>query len=301
MKRIPQYSYFKTKNNKALLIDVVDLHYVKPFVATNDFHTLDYYDLTFIHEGSGFFTINEQTQLVRPNDVVFTKPSEVRNWDNEGIKQGESLLFDGAFIQQLFNDPEFLQHLSFFALKRHSIKLSLSKETIAKVREILFFIRDEISNSDGDLYRMRAYLYELFVLLNREYVNSNSLLTILPEENRALRNRHVNAFMRMVNTEYSNEHCIHYYAAKLDITPNYLNEIVKRNLGINAKQYVQNRLTVEAKRMLAQSNLSVSAIAQTLSFQSASYFVRFFRMQTTYTPLQYRNMVKTIGQFQAAH
>ena len=296
MKRIPRYNYFKTKDNSGLLIDVVDLHYFKPFILTRAFHTLDYFDVSLIYEGSGFFTINEQTQLVNPNDVVFTKPHEIRNWDNLSIKHGESLVFDGPFVQKLFNDPEFLQNQAFFALKRHSIKLSLSPETIAKAKEILLFIRDEITNSDGDVYRMRAYLYELFVLLNREYVNANNVLAIMPEENKPVHNRYVNAFIQMVNAEYSSQHNINYYAAKLDITPNYLNEVVKKTIGVNAKQYVQNRLTLEAKRMLTQTTVPVSAIAEALRFQSSSYFVRFFRVQTTYTPLQYRNMVKITRQ-----
>ncbi|MDR2496003.1 MAG: AraC family transcriptional regulator [Tannerellaceae bacterium] len=301
MKRIPHYNYFKTKNGSGLLVDVVDLHYVKPFVPTRAFHVLDYFDVSFIYEGSGFFTINEQTQLVHPNDVVFTMPGEIRNWDSLSIRHGESLIFNGAFVQQLFNDPDFLNNLAFFALKRHSIKLSLSPETLGKVKEILFFIHDEINNADGDVYRMRAYLYEFFVLLNREYVNTNNVLAMMPEENKPVNNRYVNAFMQMVSTEYSCQHNINYYAAKLDITPNYLNEVMKKTVGINAKQYVQNRLTLEAKRMLAQTDMQVSAIAEALSFLSASYFVRFFRVQTTYTPLQYRNMVKATGQFTAVH
>jgi AraC-like DNA-binding protein len=300
MKRIPHYNYFKIKPSNGLLIDVVNLHYVKPFIALHASHTLNYYDISFIYEGSGFVTINEQTKLVNPNDVVFTMPNEIRNWDNKNIKRGESLIFDGKFIESLFNDPDFLFRQAFFALKRYSIKLSLSADTMSKVKDILYYIRDEINVSDGgDVYRLRAYLYELFVLLNREYVNTNNVLAIMPEENKPVKNRYVNDFIQMVNMEYSDKHSINYYAAKLDITPNYLNEVVKKAIGINAKQYVQNRLTLEAKRMLSQTSMPVAAIADTLSFQSSSYFVRFFRVQTNYTPLQFRNMVKTIGSFQA--
>ena len=300
MKRIPHYNYFKMKPSNGLLIDVVNLHYVKPFVSTRASHTLNYYDISFIHEGSGFFTINEQSQLVSPNDVVFTMPHETRNWDNQAIRRGEALIFDGKFIESLFNDPEFLRHQAFFALKRYSIKLSLSTDTMSKAKEIMYYLRDEINVADGgDVYRLRAYLYELFVLLNREYVNTNNVLAIMPEENKPAKNRYVNDFIEMVNMEYNDKHTINYYAAKLEITPNYLNEVVKKAIGINAKQYVQNRLTLEAKRMLSQTTMSIAAIADMLHFQSSSYFVRFFRIQTNYTPLQFRNMVKTIGRFQA--
>jgi AraC-like DNA-binding protein len=293
MKIIPQYNYYKSKRDSELLIDVVELNYIKSFISTKSRHSLCYYDITIIIEGTGFFTIDEQTLLVKPYDVIFTKPGQVRNWDNKGIKKGIALIFDEAFMASFFNDPDFLQNLSFFAIGKYSVKTSLPPEIYTKIHDMILTIKAEISTYEAkDKHTLRASLYEVLALLNRAYINENNVLPVLPEENKKVKNQYVNEFLRMVNTDYNQNHSIKYYAEQLKITPNYLNEVVKKSMGMNAKQYVQNRITLEAKRMLTYTDLPILAIAKSLCFENASYFIRFFRTQTQYTPIQYRNHVK---------
>ena len=54
---IPRYTFYKNKYGSELLIDVVELKYVKRFLAESAVHTLTYYDITFITEGEGSFSI----------------------------------------------------------------------------------------------------------------------------------------------------------------------------------------------------------------------------------------------------
>jgi AraC-like DNA-binding protein len=293
MKRVPLYNYFKTKRERDFLLDLVDLNYVRPYVPTNSAHALEYYDITFIHEGKGPFTINEQTHIVGPNDVIFTRPGDVRNWDNKTIKEGVALVFDEPFLLTLFNDLALIHSLAFYSPMRYSVKLTVPEDSIFKIRLILSDLSSELQQQSKDKNRLRALLDDLLFILNRLYINENNVLPVMPEANKNVRNPHVNEFLKLVNSEYSREHSMRYYAERLDITPNYLNEIVKGSIGINAKQYILNRLTLEAKRMLAYTDHPIATIARTLYFDTASYFVRFFRRQTSYTPLKYRNMTRT--------
>lgn len=52
---IPRYTFYKNKYGSELLIDVVELKYVKKFLAQSSVHTLTYYDITFVTEGEGGF------------------------------------------------------------------------------------------------------------------------------------------------------------------------------------------------------------------------------------------------------
>lgn len=52
---IPRYTFYKHKYGSELLVDVVELKYVKKFLAKSAVHTLNYYDITFITEGKGAF------------------------------------------------------------------------------------------------------------------------------------------------------------------------------------------------------------------------------------------------------
>ena len=56
---IPRYTFYKHKYGSELLVDVVELKYVKKFLAKSAVHTLNYYDITFITEGKGAFSVTK--------------------------------------------------------------------------------------------------------------------------------------------------------------------------------------------------------------------------------------------------
>ena len=111
---IPRYTFHKNKYGSELLIDVVELKYVKKFLAASSVHTLTYYDITFITEGEGSFSIDNRTYEAFPQDVFFSKAGEIRNWDTHHISNGYALIFEDEFLSSLFRDSMFVRHLAFF-------------------------------------------------------------------------------------------------------------------------------------------------------------------------------------------
>ena len=99
---IPRYTFYKNKYGSELLIDVVELKYVKRFLAKSAVHTLTYYDITFVTEGEGSFSIDNRTYQAVPGDVFFSKPGEVRNWDTGRIVNGYALIFEDDFLSSFF-------------------------------------------------------------------------------------------------------------------------------------------------------------------------------------------------------
>ncbi len=284
MKSIPQYTFYKTKYGDELLIDVVELSHIKRFITDRPAHTLTYYDITLITEGTGFFNIDNKKYIVNPGDIIFSNPGEARKWDIDHIVNGYALIFEEEFLLSFFNDPNFLRHLSYFQPDAVS-QLSLDNEAYARIYDLIRNIKNEINTCQvKDKHILRALLYEILMLLNRVYANSTRLMN----QNRKITNHHINKFMAMVNDEFKHNRSIKHYADKLCITPNYLNEIIKKTMDITAKQYIQNRIMREAKRVLAYTKLSVSEIADDLGFDNASYFASFFRKQTGNTPLEYK-------------
>lgn len=290
IRSIPSYNFYKNKYGDELLIDVVHLDFVKKYMAEHSAHTLTYFDITLITKGEGEFCIDDSVYHVKPHDLIFTKPGEVRKWDKNAIQEGFTLIFEEEFLLSFFNDPYFLRNLSYFKTDRVSPYLSLTDVDNIRISGLIMEIEQEIRNYQSkDKHLLRALLYEVLMLLNRLYANSTHTLIDANNENR---NVYVDRFRELVDHRFSTDHTISGYADQLCITPNYLNEIVKNTTGLNAKQYIQNKLLVEAKRLLAYTNQSVSEISQALGYDSSSYFIRFFRIKTGVTPLCYRKHVK---------
>ena len=287
---IPRYTFYKNKYGSELLIDVVELKYVKKFLAQSSVHTLTYYDITFVTEGEGRFSIDNQTNEATSRDVFFSKPGEIRNWDTRHIVNGYALIFEDEFLSSLFKDSLFVQHLSFFQSGKPSSKLRLPDELYMRILQILRNIKTEIDTyKQNDVYVLRALLYEVLMLLDRAYLKMTSI-----EEGRSreVSNNHVSKFMNLVATHAKEQHSVQYYADKLCITPNYLNEMITSTMGISAKQYIQSKVMEEAKRLLVYTDFPIADIAFELCFSTVSYFIRSFRQHTGETPLLYRKAHK---------
>ena len=85
---------------------------------------------------------------------------------------------------------------------------------------------------------------------------------------------------------------IAFYAEKLNVSISYLNNSVKLHSGEPPGQIIRNKILLEAKRLLAHSNLNVAEIGYRLTFEDPSYFCRFFKRETQMTPLEFRSHMR---------
>ncbi len=289
MNPIPQYNFYKTKYGDELLIDVVELKYIKKYVQKKPVHTLTYYDITLITEGKGGFNIDDQKHSVQAKDIIFSRPGEIRRWDKENIENGYALIFEEEFLISFFNDTYFIQNLSYFNPKRNCCKLSLNEDLYAHIIDLIQRIQKEIHEyQTKDKHILRAILYEVLMLLERAYKEAMQSDDLLSRQT----NQHINDFIQLVDKHFKLNRSIQFYADQLCISSNYLNELTKKIIGINAKQYIQNKVVLEAKRLLNYTTYSVSEIAYSLNYNNPSYFIRFFHNQAGITPSEYRKITK---------
>lgn len=95
---IPQYDFYKHKYGDELLIDVVPLNTIKKYLKEQPVHILTYYDITLITSGEGEFLIDHQANRVKPQEIIFTRPGEIRKWDDKTIQDGFALIFEEEFL-----------------------------------------------------------------------------------------------------------------------------------------------------------------------------------------------------------
>ncbi|MEH6704636.1 MULTISPECIES: helix-turn-helix domain-containing protein [Flavobacteriaceae] len=81
---------------------------------------------------------------------------------------------------------------------------------------------------------------------------------------------------------------VNFFAEKLNISPNYLSDLLKNSTGKNAQTHIQECIIDRAKQLLSTTCLSVKEIAYDLGFEHPQSFSTMFRKNTQQTPLQYR-------------
>jgi AraC family transcriptional activator of pobA len=93
----------------------------------------------------------------------------------------------------------------------------------------------------------------------------------------------------LVDESFRTQRQLGYYAAKLGMTVDRLNDHVKRATGVTAGHLIRQRMLSEAKRQLVFTTEPIQDIAEELAFADASHFARFFRKQTGTTPHEFRH------------
>jgi len=288
MKSIVQYNFINEKYGKPLLIDIVPISEINKYIEQEPIHRLTFYDMTFVTHGNENVFINQTELHVQSGDVICSVPGEIWSWPKQTAMQGYVLLFEAQFLFSFFNDKQFLNKFKYLKPGRPSPLLRLNKKLFKNVVAYLEQINSEIQlgvNSNEHVLRALAYL--ILALLERaEAIMSNSANTSTKEEQA---NRHIQAFVKLVDEYHLQSHDVQFFADKLYITTNYLNRMTKEYLGSTSKSFILNKVIQEAKNLLNYTSLSVAEISSQLKFETPNYFVRIFRKYVGMTPKQYRD------------
>jgi AraC family transcriptional regulator, transcriptional activator of pobA len=93
----------------------------------------------------------------------------------------------------------------------------------------------------------------------------------------------------LVDENFREQRQLNFYAEKLSITVDRLNDHVKRATGVTAGHLIRQRLLTEAKRQLVFTTQPIHDISKEFAFADQSHFARFFRKQTGTTPHEFRD------------
>jgi AraC-like DNA-binding protein len=86
---------------------------------------------------------------------------------------------------------------------------------------------------------------------------------------------------------------VQFLASQLNLSPNYLSDLLLALTGQSTRQHIQNKILERAKIMLSMTDLSVSEIAYSLGFDYPQSFHRLFRSKTHQSPREFRERATT--------
>ncbi len=279
--------FHRTKYGPEVLVDSAWIHDMPTFMRPEP-HYLTFYDLLLVARGRGSYWLDARRYRVSPGIVLCTTPGQVRRWDVTGL-DGLCLFFPAEFLEEFFSDPFFLHRLSYFHAREGTASVRIGRAQQARLQRLLIAMRRELHALRKDSeHLLRARLYEFLITLARLHARQYQDTERVPNTV-ALRYR------ELVALKARREHEVAAYARELALTPNHLNSVCRKHLGSTAKGVIQERLGVEAKRLLMYSDDTVARIGFALGFQDPSYFTRFFRRQTGHSPAIFRRRLHQIA------
>lgn len=95
-------------------------------------------------------------------------------------------------------------------------------------------------------------------------------------------------FKDLLEIDFKTQKQVTYYSQKIIITEKRLNQSTTKILGKSPKEIIDDRVMLEAKRILAHTAESIKEIAYYLGFEEPTNFIKYFKKHTAQTPLEFR-------------
>lgn len=257
--------------------------YVDSNPHLQEVHSHNYYHLVYFTEGSGEHLIDFEKFEAKSGTMYFMKPGQVHQWYFKEEYDGFVVNFFDNFFDWIGINSAILQKFRFLQsilVKDHVVEISPDlQEKIANYFEEM--IQENHQDNQFSNLKIGFHLMNLFIDIERSLeavnVKTNDYQSVL-----------LHNFQSLIEQNFKTKKLPKEYAELLYITPNHLNALCKDVLTTSAGELIRSRIVLEAKRLLVNKEISVTEIAYLLNFQDASYFVKFFKKYTEFTPEQFR-------------
>lgn len=243
--------------------------YIRHFESMEDAeiewpHSHSFFSFVWFTHGSGFYVIDSEEYAIKPQRVFFVAPKQIHNWSLYDNVRGYII-----FIDQIAGlDMNLTYGFPFIDIDDSNILLHTS--IVENIRQELLQKDDQANeNIKAGLLYYSSLLYRIANNKQVKTYRSNALME---------------QFKGLFLSDYSKSDTISYYAGKLNVREEKLNETCKKALGISAKQYLLNLRITEAKRLLIYSEENINEIAFRIGFEDSSYFARIFKKKTGLSP-----------------
>jgi AraC family transcriptional regulator, transcriptional activator of pobA len=255
--------------------------------STNEAHRHSYYELLFFERGTGKHMIDFDTYEISGKSFHFVSAGQVHALSRSEDTQGyviafskEFLILNGTDANILYDFPAFNKTGDpFIALKDNDF---IEVEALVKNMEEVFK-RDEPYKEKMLGAFISILLFKCKPLFKKDSGGK------LPD---ALSGQLMQKFNKLVEEKFVELHKVSDYADLLNVSPNYLSETIKKVSGKTAGEQIQDRLILEAKRLLLHSSISAKEVSYQLNFNDPSYFSRFFKTNTGMSPEEFRKQIR---------
>ena len=241
-------------------------------------HTHNHLELFYITGGKGQFLIQDQLHPVNVNNLVIINPNVPHTEVSLNAQPLEYIVLGIDGIELRTGETSSGQ---FSILDQFE-----SVEVSGCLRNIL---REMEMKSAGYKDVCQAYMEILIIRLMR-----STTLAIPAEPQAVSTNRQCAAVRRYIDLHFKESLTLEQLAEEGHMNKYYLSHAFKREYGVSPIHYMISIRIRESKYLLAETDLSLSQIAQLLGFSSLSYFSQVFRKTQGLSPMEYRQNTRRV-------
>ncbi|MEO1712452.1 MAG: helix-turn-helix transcriptional regulator, partial [Bacteroidota bacterium] len=243
-----------------------------------ELHVSSYYAIQLITSGQGQQRADFQWTTLQENRATMIGPGQLHHLQYLPGTTGHLLLIEPTFYEQYALPKTEQALLNLFFHFDQMIEASFEAKSLQRIIHIFSCLEEEQNSTNPQFKEMLGG--SLVRILTLEFMRSaTSIKQSMKNGLSGRRVEIVRQFFQDLNEDFRKCHQVQQLASKQDLTSNYLNEVVKAETGSSAKDFIKNRLALEAKRLAATTKWSMKDIATSLGFEDIAHFSRFFKKQ----------------------
>ncbi|MEW2565315.1 helix-turn-helix domain-containing protein [Streptomyces griseorubiginosus] len=267
------------------IVELATLHRRRARRDPDGVHRIDFHTLTLITEGSGDHAVDFVTYPCRPGTLLWVRPGQVQRYVRPGTANGLHLLFTSSFLPLCHSTDRLLNDWRGPVCRQ----LGTSSE-YAVLSTLVSQIRREYERADetASPEMLRHLLVAVLLHIDR--------LSCTDEGGEAQVGGEVYArFRAELERSYATTRRAADYAERLGYTVRTLSRACMAATGQPVKRVIDERVALEAQRLLAHTDEPVSTIARHLGFVESTNFGKFFIRHTGTTPSAFREPFQPDG------
>lgn len=245
-----------------------------------DLHRHDFFFLLVLKKARGIHEIDFIPYKVANCSVFLMRPGQVHRLTLKAGSEGFLVELKNGFFHS--GERASVQLLRSAASRNFC---QLTPRIFRKLDDHLTYIFQEYGDRQDRFQEViKANLSIFFIELVR---HRNSKENLSAGTNPYSHDR-LEEFFEILESNVRSEKLVSYYADALNLSQFQLNSITRNLLGKSAASLIDDYIVLESKRHLLATSSQVSQIAYHLGYEDVSYFIRFFRKRTGYTPEAFR-------------
>ncbi|MCF0199719.1 MAG: helix-turn-helix domain-containing protein, partial [Bacteroidaceae bacterium] len=238
-------------------------------IETMRTHVHPFYEIVWFTRGEGVHTVDFTDYPVADNTIFFIAPGQLHSFDGSRSSEGHVVkicphLLGGVLLKyNVFNTYDSVPY------KR------IAAGCAGSILGILSMIEDEVAKCDSVGHT--DYLQSLVTMLLIKIERCNMVQNDAIFSTNRTAHRTFLAFRREIEHHFRSMHTVKEYAELLNVSTKTLTNYVAECSQHTPLEMINNRIVLEAKRLLRYSDMMVKEIAATLGFDDPSYFNKFFK------------------------
>ncbi len=247
-------------------------------------HRAGFYHILWFQKGSPTHWVDFSPIKIKSNSLLFLNKDVVQRFDSKVRFEGKVILFTDGFFSKSEQDIKFLRSSSLFHDLHPTAPIGIAKQT-KPFEELLQLMQWELQANNGvnQSEFLQNLLHNFLILAEREKRKQNII-----EFKQGTDLDSVIIFKDLLDLNFKKQKHVSFYAAEIMTTEKRLNQATYKVLGKTPKAIIDERVLLEAKRILAHTNESIKEIGYELGFEEPTNFIKYFKKHTSITPLEFR-------------